>query len=178
MTDFEFNKTKSVGSRGVTINQFNGPCGICLNNEILYICDLLNERVQVYSKYLEFITSANVDYQPWLIKASNFLLFVGSGSTKSLFIYELNSLNLKKKIDNPNEWCRLSVINSSIYRYNSKSRSVLVNDESGNLKEEIIINHVDGKLISDVRDGIFIEFNGSLLMTSYSAKKLIKIARK
>ena len=178
MTDFEFNKIKSVGSLGRGIDQFNGPTCICLKNEILCICDWSNKRIQVYNKDLEFMKSGSVHYFPWVIKASNLFIVVQPGSLKSLFIYELNSLKLMQKVDNPNEWCRLSVINSNIYRFNSKSRSVLVYDENGNLKEEIIINNVDTKLISDIWDGTFIAFNGDLLMTSYSAKKLIKFSRK
>ena len=131
MTDFEFNKIKSVGSYGDANNQLNTPYGICFINEILYICDHSNKRIQVYNKDLEFIKSVKVDYNPWLIKASNSWLFVQSGNTTSLFIYELSSLNLKQKIDNPNEWCRLSVINSNIYRFNKESKSVLVYDENG-----------------------------------------------
>ena len=175
ITDFEFNKIKSVGSAN---NQFDIPSGICLNKEILYICDYLNRTIQVYNKDLEFMKSEKVYYYPWVIKASNSLLFVQAGNTTSLFIYELNNFKLKQKIDNPSVRCRLSVINSNIYRFNSKSKSVLVYDENGNLKEEIVINNVDGKLISDTWDGTFIEFNRSLLMTSCSDKKLIKFSKK
>ena len=177
MTDFEFNKIKSVGTHGNANNQFNKPGGMCLKNEILYICDLLNHRIQVYNKNLEFITSTNVNYKPWVIKASISLLFVQAAYTTSLFIYELNGLNLKQKIDDPQVYCRLSVINSNIYRFNSESKSVLIYDENGNLKEEIIIN-IDDNIISNIWDGTFIEFNRSLLMTSWSAKKLIKFSRK
>ena len=167
MTDFEFNKIKSVGSYGNENDQFNRPYGICLKNEIIYICDESDKKIQVYSKDLEFISSVSLDYYPWVIKASDSLVFVQAGNTTSLFIYELNNFKLKQKIDNPAVHCRLSVFNSNVYRYNSESKSVLINDENGNLKEEIVINNVDGKLISDTWDGTFIEFNRSLLMTSF-----------
>ena len=179
MTDFEYNKIKSVGSHGNFHNQFYSPCGICLKNEILYICDYFNERIQVYNRDLKIISSVSLDYYPWVIKASNSLLFIQAGNTTTfLFIYELKSLKLKQKIDNPDVLCRLSVINSNIYRYNSKSKSVLVYDGNGNFKEEFIINNVDGKFISDEWDGTFIEFNKSLLMISRSVKKLIKFSKK
>ena len=74
------------------------------------------------------------------------------------------SLNFKKKIDTPSVCFCLSVINSNIYWYNSESKNVLVYDGNGNLKEEIIINNVDGELTSY---GSFIALNSSLLMTSF-----------
>ena len=49
MTDLEINFMKSVGSRGAEINQFNGPNGLCLLNNNLYVCDYYNKRIQVYN---------------------------------------------------------------------------------------------------------------------------------
>ena len=122
--------------------------------------------------------SEKVDYRPWVIKASNSLLFVQAGyPTKLLFIYELNSLKLKQKIDNPAVYCRLSFFNSNTYRYNSESKSVLVYDGNGDYKEEIIINNVDTNLISGSDDGALIIFNGNLLMASRSVRRLIKFSR-
>ena len=57
MTDFKFNKIKSVGSFEIDNDQFISPRGICLKNEILYICEYLTRRIQVYSQDLEFIKS-------------------------------------------------------------------------------------------------------------------------
>ena len=180
MTDFEFSKIKSVGSIGNLNNEFDTPYGICLIDEILYICDYYNQRIQVYSKDLEFIKSAKVDYGPWVIKAFNSLLFVQPAILNFIFIYELCRLNLKLKIDNPAVYvfCRLSVLNSKIYRFNSESKSVSVFDGNGKFKEEMIVNNVDVNIISGSDDGTFIAFNGNLLMKSYGAKKLIKFSRK
>ena len=180
MTDFEFRKIKLIGSKGNEFDndKFNDPCGICFINESLYICDYSNARIQIYSKNLEFKKSFLVDFMPWVIKASNSLLFVQPGSITSLFIYELNSLNLKERIDNPAVFCRLSVINSNIYRFNSKSKSVLFYDENGKFQEEIILSNVDDNILSGTGDGTFIEFNFSLLMTSYKTKQLIRFSRK
>ena len=73
---------------------------------------------------------------------------------------------------------RLSVMNSNINRLNySKSKSVLIYDENGILKEEIILNNVNGKLTSHDCDGTFIKFNRNLFMTSNDAKILINFSR-
>ena len=116
--DFELSRIKSIGSLGSSSNQFNSPWGICCKDGILYICDNGNQRMQIFNKELEFIDTIKMDYQPWEIKITNSSIFVQAGSIKSLFIYELNSFRLKQKIDNPAEYCRLSVINSNVYRFN------------------------------------------------------------
>jgi hypothetical protein len=72
-----------------------------------------------------------MDYNPCLIKITNSLLFVQTVNKRCLFINELNCLSLKQKIGNPAEYCRLSVINSNVYRYNSQSKSFLFYDENG-----------------------------------------------
>ncbi len=175
--DNELNKIKSIGSLGSGSNQFRSPYGICCKDGILYICDNGNQRIQIYNKDLEFFDSVEVNYTPWLIKITNSLIFVQAGQVKSLFIYDYYSLSLKHKIDNPAEYCRLSEINSNVYRFNCKSKSVLFYDENGNFKEEITINNVDGNFLSDALDGTFIEFNCYLLMTSFSGRKLIKFSK-
>jgi hypothetical protein len=68
MLDFEFNKIKTIGSLGAYFNQFNKPSGICCKNGILYICDHVNQRIQIYNKDLEFIDTIKMDYNPCLIK--------------------------------------------------------------------------------------------------------------
>ena len=88
-------------------------------------------------------------------------------------------MSLKHKIeDSLSVSCRLSVINSNVYRYNNQSKSVLFYDENGNFKEEIIINNVDGKIFSHNIAVTFIDFNGNLIMSSFSSNKLIKFSRK
>ncbi len=179
MLDYEFNKIKSIGSLGSSFNQFYSPWDICCKDGILYICDNDNQRIQIYNKDLEFIDSVKVTYDPWMIKITSSCLFVEAGNKPGLFIYELNSLSLKHKIeDSPSVSCRLSVINSNVYRFNSQSKSFLFYDENGNFKEKIIINNVDGSFLSSAWDGAFIDFEGNLLMTSYSGRMLIKFSKR
>jgi hypothetical protein len=123
--DDEFNLIKSYGSFGADFNQFVKPSGICFKNGILYICDYGNQRIQICDKDLELIDSVKVNYQPWMIKISNSLIFVQATCIKYLFIYDLKSLSLKKRIDKPDEHCRLTVVNSNVYLFNRKSKLLL-----------------------------------------------------
>ena len=172
---FEFNLIKSIIIPGSGVNQFRSPWGICFKNVILYNCEYYNKRIQIYNKELEFIDSVKVDYLPVWIKISNSFIFVQAACIKSVFIYDLDTFSFKKKIDNPSEHCRLSVINSNLYRFNSNSKSLFLYHENGDFSEEIIVNNVDGKIIPDSYDGKFIHFNGNLLMTS--GKNLIKFSK-
>ena len=49
------NYVKSVGGKGTNGGKFNGPNGLCVTNEVVYICDSKNHRIQVFSLHLEFI---------------------------------------------------------------------------------------------------------------------------
>ena len=174
--DDEFNFIKSFGSFGADFNQFVKPSGICFKNGLLYICDYGNQRIQICDKDLEFIDSVKVNYQPWMIKISNSLIFVQATCIKYLFIYDLKSLSLKKRIDKPDEHCRLTVVNSNVYLFNRKSKLFFLFDDNGDIKDEIMINNVDGKILSSCLDETFIDFNGNLLMTCYF--KFIKFSKK
>ena len=173
-TDLEFNKINSVGHTGTGDNEFHYPCGICYKNKNLFICDNRNKRLKVYSKDLEFIKLLKVDYIPWVIKASNSLVLVQSGNSLDLYIYELNNLNLQQKIDDENIYCRISIIDSCFYRFNSQTKTILCYDQNANKNYELIFNNTDGDNFSSHHDGNLIDFNGSLLMTSNGSKKLIK----
>ena len=117
-------------------NQFDKPSGVCYKTGILYIFDTLNKRIQIYNNELEFIDSVKVDYQPWWIKISNSFIFVQAACIKSVFIYDLDTISFNKKIDNPSVNCRLSVISSNIYRFNSNSKSLFLYHEIGYFNEE------------------------------------------
>ncbi len=176
-TDFEFKKISSVGNTGCGDNDFDFPCGICFKNKNLYICDNRNKRLKVYNKDLEFIKLLKLDYVPWVTKAFNSLILIQSGNSFGLFIYELNSLNLRQKIDDQNVYCRLSIIGSFLYRFNSQTKTIHYYDETFNKSFELILDNAVGDNFSSHHDGNLINFNGSLFMTSNDNKKLIKFTK-
>lgn len=178
MTDIEFNKIKTVGSAGEENNQFNSPVGICFKNGNLYVCDHGNKRIKMFSKDLEFIKSLNVDYGPSLIKATDSLICVQSFSSPNFFyMYQLGDLVLHRTIDSTNLCFKISVINSLFYRCNFKRKTILCYNEDGNLDEEIILSNLDDNIISGQNDGMIVELNGKLYMTSNSKGKLVIITQ-
>ena len=125
MTYFEFNDMRWVGSLENTKNQFYDPLGICFEYQLLNVCDFGNEKIKVFDNHLGFIKSVKVDYSPEVVKATILSLFVQALYSYHIFIYELNSLNLTQKMHNPGVCSHLIVINSNLYQFNSKSKSVL-----------------------------------------------------
>jgi hypothetical protein len=176
MTDIAFNRVKSVGSLGNTNNQFNDPCGLCFgnNNKYIYICDNKNQRIQTFTKELEFSKSLKVDYLPWTIKASSSMLCIESGNIPGIYFYNLQDFYFVQKINHG--YCRISEINSVFYEFNNESKRLFCYDKNGELKEEIVLNGAELAILSHVWDGILFNYNDNLFMASYSKGKIIKFS--
>ena len=172
MTDLEVNFIKSVGSEGAKINQFDGPYDLCLLNNNLYVCDYNNKRIQVYNTELIFSKSLRVDYQPWKIKTSNSMLFIQSVEN-GLFIYNSNDFSLLKKFEHGQ--CRISKLDSDIYKFNHQTKKLYCYDEHANLKKEISLTFVNENF-KNVWEGTFIEFNRAFLLLSCD-KGVIKVSK-
>jgi hypothetical protein len=177
MTDLELNLIKTIGSRGNENYQFKYPRGMCIcRRGLLYITDYLNDRVQIFSKNLEYIKTLKVDFRPSQIKASNYFLCSKNDSSRICYFYDLNDLSFYQKIE-----CNgsiLSEINSSIYLYDDSSeKKVCCFNDEGEIDEEISLNGIDTNYNAGYYDGSIIEFNGSLLMTFKSAKRIIRFSK-
>ena len=173
MTDLDFNLIKSIGSKGTEKNKFLGPYDICLISNNLYICDFNNNRIQIYSQNLEFVKSIKLDYQPWKIKATDSIICIESNSPCGINFYNLNDFTLLQNYDHG--LCRISQVNSNLYEYCSNTKTIYCYDNRANVIDEIALNITNDSL-TGVWDGLFIQFNGSILMTSDSKKKCIKFS--
>ncbi len=171
MTDLEFNKIKMFGSKGNGNNQLNNPYGICYKDGHLYVCDNGNKRVQIFSKDFEHEKSLPVDYSPWTIKASNSLLCVESGSPVGMYFYSINDLSLKHKYNHG--YCRISEIDSCFYEFFNTSKNVYCYDANGDLIEELKLSGIDN-IATHCWDGVFLNFNGNIIMACQGTKKFIK----
>jgi hypothetical protein len=172
ITDLDFNFIKSIGSNGSQNCKFNGPIDICFSDSKFYICDWFNKRIKVYSKDFDFVTSFEVEYNPWEIKSTNSTICIVSGNLDGIYFYNSNDFHL---IRNYNRYVgRISQINSFFYEFNHKTQTVSCYDENANLKEQITLKGLD-KFLTDVDDGQFIYHNGELLFQSNTHKKIIKL---
>ena len=89
-----FKKIKSVGGQGFSHYQFNRPFVICYKKNKLYICNYANQRIQIFKKKLQFVQSLKVEYEPWVMKLSNSIMFVQSGNSHYYYTYDLDNLTL------------------------------------------------------------------------------------
>jgi DNA-binding beta-propeller fold protein YncE len=171
ITDLDFNFIKSVGSTGSGNCQFLSPYGICFSSSKFYICDYHNKRIQVYSKDFDFVTSFKVDYNPWKIKSTNFIICVAAASPSGIYFYNSNDFHLIRNYNHFDFLGRISQINSMFYEFNHKTQTVSCYDENANLKEETTLKGLD-QFLTDTWDGAFIFHNGALLIQSHTEKKL------
>jgi hypothetical protein len=133
ITDFDFNFIQSVGSKGLKNCQFNFPIDICFSGSKFYICDYYNNRIQVYSKDFDFVTSFKVEYSPWKIKSTNSTICVVAFNIDGIYFYNSNDFHL---IRNYKRYVgRISQINSIFYAFNHKTQTMSCYDENSNLKE-------------------------------------------
>ena len=168
MTDFDFNLIKSIGSRGKENDQFNGLYDLCLINQSLVVCDYENQRLQVYSKDLEFEKSINTFCEPFKIKTTSSLICIHS--VGGIFFYYIDSFKLFKWFNH--NFCKISKINSNIYELDHRAKKLFCYDEKSNdFMQELTYSN---EYLSVIWDGSMIVFNGTLLITSYTKNKIIK----
>ena len=179
MTDYEFNKIKAVGSiKGSDKDQFNSPSDLCFINNCLYVCDYNNKRIQIYSKDLEFIKSFKTSYKPWKSKASMEVLCVESSGRESdvagIYFYNLEDLTFRQSYNKG--ICRISELNGCFYEFNHKNKMLFFYNENGKLIENATLTSIDDYTLGP-SDGSFIQSKRTILMTSYSTKKIIRFSR-
>ena len=168
MVDYNFNLIKSVDSNGTANNQSD----MCYKNDSLYICD--NMSLQIYLKDLEFEKTIKLDYEPLKIKATNSIICVQT-SMGEINFYNVNGFSFIRRYHHG--WGRISQINSFLYEINHITKNVYCYDENAILKELIVLKGIDD-ILTDDDDGAFIDFNGKLLMQSFSLKKIIVFSTK
>ncbi len=164
MLDLGLNKLKSYGSQGMNNNNnLYRPFGICINNDLLYICDASNQRIQILNPDLAYIGTINLNYVPYTIKISKTSICV-CGSNCTLNFYDLNTRALKRQYTNVSG--RINEIDSVFYFVTfSPTKKLCCYDTDGNSIEEIDIEQLS-QYVSYVWDGLIINFNNSLIMAN------------
>ena len=178
ITDFEFNKLNTFGSRGSNNEQFSFPAGLCfLRNSDLFVCDDGNKRIQVFNKELEFIKTIPLDYHPRRIKVSNTTVFVRgytSGDISVFFktyIYDLTNWTLKSKYDHHSFYSCICDLYQYYYIIPFKSKLILYNSDGDTLKE-VEVNVINE--ISDFNIAGLINLKNNLIIYSQD-KRCIRL---
>ena len=114
--------------------------------------------------------SIKLDYHPLKIKAPNSIICVKAVVSQGIKFYNLNEFVFIRSYKH--EIGRISQINSCVYEFSNETETVYCYDENGILKEEITLTDTDD-ILTDLNDGSLIRMDESIIMTSYSKKKII-----
>ena len=177
MTDLNFNKIKSVGSRGSNNDQFNYPNGVVLFYNKLFVTDTENKRVHVLSQDLDFEKIHSLEYKPWIIKISDEkTISISRFDKPGLYFYDFDSFQYIKHYDD-HGFGRLSEISSFFCEFCKQSPKLYFYDKKGNLLN-IIEMKIFGDNIASHADGILVYHNKHLIISSESKRRLLKLKKK
>jgi 6-phosphogluconolactonase (cycloisomerase 2 family) len=174
MTDLQFKKLESYGSYGSSDSQFDDPASICHESDFLYVSDRNNQKVKVLTDDLEFSNSIELDYKPYLIKASNKRLCVTcveKTNERGLYFYDLDSFQLQQRYEH--SIGKISEINSHFYLLCCESKMLYCYNTDGVFIKEINVERL-GEFLIDLYDGNLFYLNQNLIVTSYRSKKFLK----
>jgi len=167
--DVELNMVKKEGSHGSGDFQFHSPLSICFENNFLYICDRLNERIQILNDNLEFVDKIKLQFEPKSIKIID--KTIGICSLNGTYFYKLDTKQLIKQY--PKIVGKINKINSSFYVLSYKtSNKIYCFDHLGSLTEEISIKSLN-QYFSDPCDGSIAVYKKNLIISSYSGSGII-----
>ncbi len=172
--DLEFENCRVAGMKGSEYNEFLNPRGISIQNNILYVCDLGNSRIQKLSTDLMFIEAFNINYDPWLIKTSDkCACVVPFNIPNSIYFYELEKFSLMYKYNGHSG--TISEIDSYFYGFNYTRTKIYCYNPDGEPIEELNTDKFVDNFYS-VDDGGFVYFNDCVLVTAEDGRKLLKFS--
>jgi sugar lactone lactonase YvrE len=118
--DFNLNLIKSFGgTKGKGNNQFYFPDGLSCKEDLLYVCDLRNERIQILSLDFEYVDTIKLDYIPRSIKISDSTICI-AGEDGALYFYNLKNKELKNKYKDVSG--RIHKVDSNFYVSNDNGK--------------------------------------------------------
>lgn len=149
MTDLELNLMNEIGQQGSHyIDQFNFPCGLCYHNDYVFICDSLNQRIQIYNKHLAYQGTFDLNYKPFQIKfTKNSMCIRDNGENNSNFIYfyehfnKIDQFQLKFKYGGHNG--TIMQLYNYIYEYYCENKTIYIYNSNGELVETIKFDNVN-----------------------------------
>ena len=167
--DFNLNRLKSVGH----LEPNNRAIGISFSNNLLYVGDKQNKRIETLTDDLSILQSLQLDFEPSDFKVANNTLCIRNNAASLICFYSLNPWNLLFKYQD--QGGRISLINSCFFQYDQRKKKYFCFNESGNLAEEVDVSRLDYFLNSYKLDGSILLFKDCLYLTSISKMKLIKL---
>ena len=117
-----------IGKFGDGKNEFNFPCGLACNesNGDIFICDSGNNRIQIFSKKIQFKSQFGVEKLklPCDVKLSKKYIFILDESNPCLHLYDFNLILRKSVVSNG---IGMQVVDS-LYFFIDYSNNILISD--------------------------------------------------
>ena len=167
---------KQIGTTGSGDGQFKNPRGIAINafNDDIYVCDLSNKRIQIFSKDYSYKSQFGnpIINHPSDIQLTKDNIYVLSHHNPFLFIFNYNYQYLK------------NIISTSLSKYMKQPLAFKIDGagnfvilDNGNNSIYIFDNnftllHQINEEISEPR-GVTIDSNGRILVVGYNHRLLI-----
>ncbi len=175
MTDLDLTLIKSVGEDGSTGLDFHYPHDLYFKNNLLYVCDKYNKRIQILSPSLDYVNSIQLDCNPSKITVSNssLCIIVDNNIEQRIEFYDLSSHTLSHTYQHGS--CRISVLGSRFYEI--VSNKLFCFTEHGELiyDMEIDIDIVRCRMVFPNKcNGRMVKHENNLLICCYNSKKLLK----
>ncbi|HON82638.1 MAG TPA: stalk domain-containing protein [Caldisericia bacterium] len=118
VTDFEISKIivfdlngkyiTEFGKRGTNVSEFDGPLGICLdNNGNIFVCDSKNKRVQIFDNNFVYKKTIQMDGAPCdIFVANDKKIYISDYNNFKIYIYsEMGANKIKEqKINTDTDW--------------------------------------------------------------------------
>jgi hypothetical protein len=169
--DFDLNIKVEFGSPGLNNDQLQRPCALVCKDDLLFVCDYGNDRVQILSFEFRFIDTIKLSFRPFSMQIIDNT--IGIHGWDGLYFYDLNTkseINSYKKLLG-----RISKIGSNFYVFTySPSKLFFSFDNKGNKISEIKISQYNG-FICDWCDCSIVFYKNDLLMSSHIASEILRI---
>ncbi len=157
---------------GNNSGDLNSPHGIAIANDLLFVCDRGNKRLQVLNINLEFITSLMLSFPPISIKCSN--KTIGICGNRQICFIDLETLEKEERYF-PDSG-RMNFIDSNFYVVSSKSTHIF--DERGNFIETIEMRKEISENIENESDGLIFFHEDNFFISSASRHRFLKFKNK
>ena len=94
----------AIGGKGAGVGQFRSPLGIFVENELVYVCDELNQRIQIFNLDLIHRWEFYIDVKPQDAKMHDNLIYILALFHSDILVYSkkgilTNSIAFKDTID-------------------------------------------------------------------------------
>ena len=126
------NFISKIGKYGKGKTEFNDPCGLACNelNGDVYICDYNNNRIQLFSKGLQFKSQFGAPKlkHPLDVKLSKEYIFILAESNPCIHLYDYN-LILQKSVVSRGEGMQ---VDNPYYFFIDSSNKILISDCGSN----------------------------------------------